>query len=52
MNAVSRLPVSRERPEEATPRDVLLDVADVTKEYETREGDEILALDRISLTLR
>jgi NitT/TauT family transport system ATP-binding protein len=55
----------RERPMDAVPpadaavratqgggeRDALLTVADVSKEFETREGDRILALDRVSLSL-
>ncbi len=40
-----------ERLADAGGRDVLLSVADVRKEYETREGDSILALDRVALSL-
>ncbi len=35
----------------AAPASGLLAVADVSKEYETREGDQILALEQVSLTL-
>jgi NitT/TauT family transport system ATP-binding protein len=51
MNAVSRLAVENGRLENKARAEVLLDVVDVTKDYETREGDEIRALDRVSLSL-
>lgn len=51
MKAVSRLPIARERLDVAAREAALLDVSEVTKTYETREGDEILALDRVSLML-
>jgi NitT/TauT family transport system ATP-binding protein len=51
MNAVSRLAVENGRLEKKAKAEVLLDVVDVTKDYETREGEEIRALDRASLSL-
>lgn len=51
MNAVSRIAVENSRLESTTKAEALLDVVEVTKDYETREGDEIRALDRASLTL-
>lgn len=51
MNAVSRLAVANGPPDRMSQPDMLLKIADVSKEYETLEGDEILALDRASLSL-
>ena len=50
MNGVSRQAVLN-GPSDSKEAEVLLDVVDVTKEYETREGDDILALANASLTL-
>jgi NitT/TauT family transport system ATP-binding protein len=51
VNTVSRLAVENGPLEHRARAEVLLDVIDVTKDYETREGDEVRALDRASLSL-
>ena len=50
MSGVSGLAVAEDRTD-IKKAAVLLDVVDVTKEYETREGDEILALANATLSL-
>jgi NitT/TauT family transport system ATP-binding protein len=51
MDAVPQADVAVRALEARGTRDALLTVADVSKEFETREGDHILALDRASLSL-
>ncbi len=51
MHAVSALTAADDQPNRKPKADMLLDVVEVTKEYETREGDDILALDRASVSL-
>jgi NitT/TauT family transport system ATP-binding protein len=51
MNAAPQLVVENEKLEGGVKGKPLLDVVDVTKDYETREGDEVRALDHVSLTL-
>jgi len=50
MSGVSGLAVLTD-PSDSKKAEVLLNVVDVTKEYETREGDEILALANATLSL-
>jgi NitT/TauT family transport system ATP-binding protein len=51
MTAVIAMAGRAERPADAPARATLLTVSGVSKEYETREGDRILALDRVALAL-
>jgi NitT/TauT family transport system ATP-binding protein len=51
MTAVVAMAERTERSPDAATRDTLLTVHGVRKEYETREGDRILALDRVALAL-
>jgi NitT/TauT family transport system ATP-binding protein len=51
MDAMPPADVAARALEARGARDALLTVADVSKEFETREGDHILALDRASLAL-
>jgi len=51
MTAAVALAERAERLADAGPRGPLLTVTGVKKEYETREGDMILALDRVALSL-
>src|ERR1700761_7872768 len=51
MSAVSRIATGSGQLEDQARAEALLDVVDVTKDYETREGDDVRALDRVSLSL-
>ena len=51
MDAVTGVEFTERGAEAKGPRTPVLTVADVSKEYETREGDRILALDHASLSL-
>ena len=51
MHAVSQTAAANRRLVQDPQGGLLLNVIDVSKEYETREGDQILALERVSLTL-
>ncbi len=51
MDAISSERVTDRVAEVREHREAVLTASEVSKEYETREGDQILALDRVSFTL-